>query len=135
MESKGDGSNTTSYPDQSPFNYTTSQAATSYAGSMSATRRTRLDEDEQSKASFYTSYTTQTSGDREVKTEGGRVSFSNRSSESAKSALQGLQQVERHLLATNWFGFLSTICQGILTTQEDLNEWDRLFAMFPCGVD
>jgi hypothetical protein len=80
MESKGsnqDSSNTTSYPDQSPFNYTTSQAATSYAGSMSATGRTRLDEDQQSKASVYTSYTAQTSGDRAVKTEGGRVSFSN----------------------------------------------------------
>jgi hypothetical protein len=102
---------------------------------MSAARRTRLDEDEQSKASFYTSYTTQTGGDRGVRTEGGRVSFSNWPSKSAKFALQGLQHVERNLFATNWFGFLSTICQGILTTQEDLNEWGRLFAMFPRGVD
>jgi hypothetical protein len=52
-------------------------------------------------------------------------------SASAKFMLQGLQLVERHLLAPNWFGFSSLIDQGVLTVQEDVNEWDRLFVMSP----
>lgn len=64
------------YPDQPAFNFTPSQFATSYAGSMSGTRghRVNRDDDDQSKASFYTSYTEATDGDGLVRKEGNRVS-------------------------------------------------------------
>jgi hypothetical protein len=61
--------------DQAAFNYTPSQAATSYAGSMSgpAGHRVNHEDDGHTNASFYTSYT-QVTDDRLVRTEGNRVS-------------------------------------------------------------
>jgi hypothetical protein len=70
----------TARQDQPAFNYTPSQFATSYAGSMPGTgRHTKpRDEDEQSRASAYTSYTARTD-DAEgfVRRERGRVSVIN----------------------------------------------------------
>jgi hypothetical protein len=61
--------------DQAAFNYTPSQAATSYAGSMSgpAGRRANREDDDNTNASFYTSYT-QATDDRLIRKEGSRVS-------------------------------------------------------------
>jgi hypothetical protein len=60
--------------DQAAFNYTPSQAATSYAGSMSgqAGYRANREDDSHTNASFYTSYT-QATDDRLIRKEGSRV--------------------------------------------------------------
>jgi hypothetical protein len=61
--------------DQAAFNYTPSQAATSYAGSMSgsAGQRANRKDDSRTNASFYTSYT-QATNDELIRKEGNRVS-------------------------------------------------------------
>jgi hypothetical protein len=61
--------------DQVAFNYTPSQAATSYAGTMSgpAGHRANREDDGHTNASFYTSYT-QATDDGLVRREGNRVS-------------------------------------------------------------
>jgi hypothetical protein len=62
--------------DQAAFNYTSSQAATSYAGSMSgpAGHRANREDDSHTNVSFYTSYT-QATDDGLVRKEGSRVSM------------------------------------------------------------
>jgi len=62
--------------DQAAFNYTPSQAATSYAGSMSGPvgHRANREDDGHTNASFYTSYTQATDVDGLVRKEGNRVS-------------------------------------------------------------
>jgi hypothetical protein len=84
----------TSYPDQTPINYSASQWATSYAGSMSDIVRKRLDpdEDEQSKASVYTSYAAHE--DRQIRREGGRVRYITSDRISLKQMSEGLQHAE-----------------------------------------
>jgi hypothetical protein len=80
MQREGEGSNCQDklayHPvDQAAFNYTPSQAATSYAGSMSglAGHRASFEDDGRTNASFYTSYT-QATDDRLIRREGSRVS-------------------------------------------------------------
>src|SRR4051794_31358631 len=55
------------YADQAPINYSASQAATSYAGSV-------VGQNPQRTASVYSSSTVLSEGDRLVRREGGRVS-------------------------------------------------------------
>jgi hypothetical protein len=97
MDAKG--STPTSYTDQPPINYSASQWATSYAGSMSDIIRKRLDsdEDEQSKASVYTSYAAHE--DRQIRREGGRVRYITSDHISLRQMLEGLQSVERDLFS------------------------------------
>jgi hypothetical protein len=67
-----------SYFDQAAFNYALSEIGTSHAGSLSVRGRKmgcEGDEDEHSKASFYTSYTAVTDENQQVRKERGRVSF------------------------------------------------------------
>jgi hypothetical protein len=107
MGSNQKGSNATSYPDQSPFNYTISQAATSYARSMSDIIRKRLDrdEDEQSKASVYSSYAA-AQEDRQIRRVDGRVRYVASDCILLKEMPEGLQYAERDLLSTFWYGVL-----------------------------
>jgi hypothetical protein len=90
MQSTGSAS----YPDQPAINYSASQWATSYTGSMSDIVRKRLgpDEDEQSKASVYTSYAAHE--DRQVRREGGRVRYITFDCILLKGMPEGLQHVE-----------------------------------------
>ena len=93
-----------SYLDQPAFNYTPSQAATSYAGSMSGERNHGFnhdDDDAQSKASTYTSYTVDSS--RQVKRERGRVSVALILPWSLKIDFKGLQPAERYLHTPYWY--------------------------------
>jgi hypothetical protein len=89
----------TLYPDQPAINYSASQWATSYAGLMSSVGLGR-DEDEQSKASVYTSYAAQE--DRQVRREGGRVRYIASVGISLKGMPEGLQYTERNLLSPYW---------------------------------
>jgi hypothetical protein len=80
MQREGEGSDSPEKPahhrvDQAAFNYTPSQAATSYAGSMSGPsgHRANREDDSRTNASFYTSYT-QATDDSLVRREGSRVS-------------------------------------------------------------
>jgi hypothetical protein len=93
------------YPDQPALNFTPSQFATSYAGSMSGTGGHRLnrEDDDQSKASFYTSYAEAPDGDGLVKKEGNRVSFVSALRYSLKSPWEGFQYAERDVLVTDWW--------------------------------
>jgi hypothetical protein len=116
----------TPYPDQPSINYSAAQWATSYTGSMSDIVRKQLDlgEDEQSKASVYTSYAAQE--DRQVRREGGRVRYIASGCISLKGMLEGLQYTERNLLCTHWCVLL-VLGQQSLTLEEEINEWERLF--------
>jgi len=82
MQSRSDGSDQHGYRarnDQAAVNYTDSELATRYAGSMSSVgeHRRKLDDDGQSRASIYTSYTEIQSVDELVRREGNRVKKEN----------------------------------------------------------
>jgi len=78
MQSRSDSSDQHGYRarnDQPAVNYTDSELATTYAGSMSGAggHQRKVDDDGQSKVSVYTSYTEVRSVDELVRKEGNRV--------------------------------------------------------------
>jgi len=75
MQSKSDGLDQRARNDQPAVNYTDSELATTYAGSMSGAggHQRKIDDDGQSKVSVYTSYTEVQSVDELVRREGDRV--------------------------------------------------------------
>ena len=82
MQSKSDVSDQYGYrarSDQPAVNYTNSELATTYAGSMSGAggHRRKIDDDGQSRVSVYTSYTEVQSVDELVRREGNRVKKEN----------------------------------------------------------